>query len=225
MLDELTRLTQSPDFLRSGLLVVQEVRCQPCVSPDLVLRLKLVLELPPNYDDPPQEWEVRCCRPMGGNLNHFLHGTLLPYVQLRVLGRHPVLFDYDSRSTVQLHGTCPNVYALLGALYVAHGHACGHWVAFHELFGDLPTLLAEGPLVTLEIPSGLLAVYGPVFAAHGLTYDVTHELRSRYADGPRHRDLVAGHVLLFSNPLVSDDDHNAGQPYQVAEAFREARIR
>jgi hypothetical protein len=90
------------------------------------------------------------------------------------LACHPALFEYDSRSTVRLHGSCPDVAALLGALYIAHGHACGHWVAFHDLFGDLPVLLAAGQLVELEIPSGLLAAYGSVFAAHGVSYDVTH---------------------------------------------------
>jgi len=225
MLDDLTRLTQSADFLRSGSLRVQEVRWQPRVSPDLVLRLELVLELPPDYYDPPQEWEVRCHGPLGGNLNHFVQDSLQPYGQLRVLDRHPVLWGYDNGSTVRLEGHCPDPEALLGSLYAAHGRACGHWVPFHEVWGDLPAWLARGEPVSVEVPSGLLGAYGPACAAHGLRYRVVEELRSRYAPGPPHPDVSAGRVLLFGNAQVADDEENVGQPFQVAAAFTETRFR
>lgn len=224
MLSELTYITNSPDFLRYGNLFLVAVQWQPQASSDVVLRLEVVLEAPPAYDTLSQHWEVRCRGSLGGNLNSFVQPTLQPYTQLRVFDRHPVLFDYDSRSTVLLEGTCPDVTALLGALYLAHEQACGHWVAFHDLFGHLPTRLARQQPVSVEIPSGLLDVYRPVFTQHGLLYHLTHELRSRYDGSPLHHSIIPGRVLLFSNPLVSDDQQNAGQPYQVAEAFEEARI-
>jgi hypothetical protein len=224
MLNELTRITNSPEFLRYGNLFLVAIQWQPHDSADLVLRLELVLEAPPTYDTISQEWEVRCRGSLGGNLNSLVQPTLQPYTQLRIFDRHPVLFAYDSRSTVLLEGACPDVAALIGALYLAHEQACGHWVAFHELFGHLPPYLASQQPVSVEIPSGLLDVYRPVFTHHGLHYHTIHELRSYYDGSPLHHSIIPSQVLLFSNPLVSDDKQNAGQPYQVAEAFDEARI-
>jgi hypothetical protein len=225
MLNELTRITNAPEFLRYGNFFLVAIQWQPHASSDLILRLELVLEAPPTYDTISQQWEVRCRGSLGGNLNSLVQPTLQPYTQLRVLDRHPVLFDYDSRSTVLLEGTCSDVVALIGALYVAHEQACGHWVPFHDLFGHLPTCLAKQQAVSVEIPSGLLDVYRPVFTRHGLHHHITHELRSRYDGSALHHSIMPGQVLLFSNPLVSDTNQNAGQPYQVAEAFEEVRIR
>lgn len=224
MLNELTRITNSPEFLSCGNLFMVAIQWHPHDSLDLVLRLKLVLETPPNYDTMSQEWEVRCRGSLGGNLNSLVQPTLQPNIQLRVFDRHPVLFHYDSRSTVLLEGTCPDVAALIGALYLVHEQACGHWVAFHDLFGHLATYLASQQPVSVEIPSGLLDVYRPVFTYYGLHYHITHEFRSRYDGSPLHHSIIPGQVLLFGNSLVTDDNQNTGQPYQVAEAFEEARI-
>jgi hypothetical protein len=216
MLEQLIQLTNSSDFVDRGNVHVIELHARPAESADVFLTLDIRLEDEHTFEETSQVWRVRCLEATYG-VGNSLRDYKRPYNQVRVYADHPVLFNYAHGVELEVQGECPDLAALLGALYEAHGQACGHWVDFSWHFWHLADQLRAHQRADLLIRKPLLEVYTNVFQRHGLRHALHGGDTSAWIKPP----LFA---LLFSNPLVCPDDFNLAQPYQVAQGFEETRL-
>lgn len=215
MLEQLTQLTNSSHFRDNGHFSVLEVIAPP-PRDKVVFRVEVVLHDPASYESTRQVWEVACSEvlDMGGLLDHNW-----PYSCLNVYAQHPVLYNFESpEATLHLYPPYSNIPALIGALYLAHGTACGHWVNFQNTVYHLAEQLQpRDEVAELLLPAPLVPEYTKACQQQGVACSVVATQAAGYNSNTLH-------ALVLGAPEACPDDFKLWQPYIVAHRFEERRI-
>jgi hypothetical protein len=156
-MEQLINLTNSKDFFKDWSFYLTGFDLKPRTA-------RMIVSLEAEYEDFGEDsalikqWNIAC----EGFANQRLRaGYLIPFYGIKVLQDHPILLNYDSKTSFSITdgGSCKDVSLLMGELFVIHNEKCGNWVQFHGIFGFLPTLLKTNTEFNLEAPTALLNYY------------------------------------------------------------------
>lgn len=215
MLAQLVALTNTSHASNQQVSITILEASSPPPHEEVTLTLEIYLEDARTLVTDKQLWEVTCF----GVVNS---GGLLDYNwpsnQLNVYTHHPVLFNFEAEQAVlHLQGPCSNLPALVGALYLAHGQACGYWVNFENTIFHLAAQLEHEGFAELVIPTPLVSGYIAASQQQGLACSVVDTEEAGYS-------ATKLHALVFGAPRTCPDDVKLWQPYVVAERFTEKRL-
>jgi len=208
MLDQLTQLTNSDEYIQRMNLFITEVVIRP--KEEMRITLEIFDDFSKNVEKDKQVWEI-ICKDIIYSTSNKIHEPKRPYNRINVYTDHPVLLNYVSSVYFSITGTCDNIAELMGDLFIAHDKTCGDWVDFHWLFSSLPETLRTLRSNQLSLPEKLFPIYAEVFKKHNLQFTINEVDKQE-------NDLT---VLIFGNPDVAPDNYCFGQPYVVAGSFEE----
>jgi hypothetical protein len=214
MLDQLIQFTNSREYIQNCGLYITEVIIKPGEDSEMKITLEILDRFEPEPNDGKQIWEINCIGIIYSTSNK-IHEPKTPYDRINLYRDHPILWNYDDKQWFKTKGTCTNISALIGDLFMAHDKACGDWVDFHWLFHYLPKALAAQKEQNFHVPQKLIEVYVNIFRQYGLDCLLTEKQQGQ-------TDLS---VLIFGNSDISPDDYCFGQPHVVAEKFQATRLK
>jgi hypothetical protein len=212
MLEQLIRLTASPEYLERGSMRVKEVLIRPWEG----VPIKIILDVYFENDQSLaiQTWEL-ICKDIMYNTSNKVHEPKIPQTQIKLYSEHPILWNYDDETFYSVKGTSANISELMGDLFIANSNASGNWVAFDDLFWSLPKTLETQRKNQLAMPNQLCEPCFEVFKKHKIEY-VINSVQKGQREGLN--------VLFFSRPQNWPDNESFGQPYLVAKEFGERSL-
>ena len=209
MLEQLTRLTTSDDYLEHGTMRIKEVLVRPWEEKEVLITLEIIIDLPSHQEADRQTWQIACKDVMYNTSNRIHEPKVRP--QIKVLTHHPVLWNYGRQTYFSVSGICNNISQLMGDLFAEHDKACGGWVDFHWLYSGLPETLLTQRENQLAVPSPLADTCFKVLKKYDIGYIINEE-----CDGETGLSM-----LLFSDFNNWDDNYSWGQPYLIAKEYWE----
>ena len=212
MLEQLTKITTSDDYLKDGGMRVKEVIIRPWDEKEVRITLEILMDFPTDQLPEKQTWEITC-QDIMYNTSSRIHEPKIPHTQIKVFTEHPALWNYSGSTYFSINGICSNISELMGDLFIAHDKACGNWVDFQWLYSGLPETLATQRENQLAVPEQLRGSCFEVLKKHNIKYVV-----KEVEEG--NKDLL---MLLFSNPAIWPDNYCFGQPYIISKRFEESK--
>lgn len=221
MLEQLLRLTNSPEYLKGeGNMLISEVHGVADAN-NMPGRDQLTLKVDLGWksgqaDELNREvWGIVCRGVLdSGRLQSYVGH----YPSITLHDEHPVLLNFiGSESTLHLQGPCSNIPALVGALYLAHEQACGHWSKFQNIVYSLAKWMQQKGEAELYLPSSLVEAYQEACRQQGIICNVTHT-------NSISNDITNLRALIWSQSDFHPPDFKLWQPYVVAECFEAERL-
>ena len=149
--------------------------------------------------------------------NNLFAPIYLPYVKLRLLDDHPLLWEFKTDELeCELTGEPENYHEFVGVLYHTFEENAGNWITFDKrLFNMAGSKPAEWKKA-LTIPEPMRQPIMNVCKDFGIEFRVNEVISGDNKGYTNRPDLK---LLMFGNEDVSSYDFNLGQPYIIAENF------
>ena len=149
--------------------------------------------------------------------NNLFAPIYIPYVKIRLLYDHPLLWKYKTDELeCELSEVPENYNEFVGVIYHTFQKHAGNWLSINKSLFGLFRTKPEERKKALIIPEPMRQPIIEVCNEYSVGFKVTHVSSGEdkgYANRP---DLK---VLMFGNEDVSSYKSNSGQPYIIAEDF------
>ncbi|WP_299016208.1 hypothetical protein [uncultured Polaribacter sp.] len=141
----------------------------------------------------------------------------LPYIKLKILIDHPLLWTYNKAELeCELIKYPENPSEFMGDLFFEYEKVAGNWIPLHKNFWDLNEYYKQNGKRNLSIPKPLKESIEKVCKKHGIDFKVKKETDG-YDKGYSNRPNAK--LLIFGNEDISPNNFNLGQPYIIADEF------
>lgn len=165
-------------------------------------------------------WKIIAHRTI--EIRNFQNSVLLPYVKLKILENHPLLWNYREEDyECQLIGFPEKPIEFIGNLFFEFEKLTGNWLNLSEYMYDINQFYKKNNSVTISIPKPLKEVFEKVCLKHNVKFKVENII-NLYNKGYRNRPNAK--LLIFGNEDVSPNDFNLQQPYIIADYFMATNI-
>ncbi len=149
---------------------------------------------------------------------HYFHNMFqsvyLPYIKVRLLDEHPLLWNYKSNvAHCELIGYPKDIDKFLGQIYQTYIKITGNWIQATEHFFATEYAYKNNGKMHLIIPENLKESIQKICEIHDINF-LTHKIEE--SDTYKFNNLK---VLMFGNETLSPYDFNLKQPYIIAEEF------
>lgn len=219
MIQKLIDKTNTPEFYQDCDLKLESYNFKTSDRTfEIILSINQI-----SYDEPIEyeEWKITCI-----NIEKqagFFWDIMLPYVKLKILENHPLLFEYqDDQLECEIKGTPENVNEYIGEMYNELEKITGNWIPINEHFWNLKEYYSKYSKKTISIPKSLKDTVKKVCEKHNLSFEINSEIIGNdkgYSYKPNSK------LLMFGNEDVSPNDFNLHQPFIIAENFIAERIK
>lgn len=167
-----------------------------------------------------EEWKISSINTE--KVSGFDFDIMLPYIKMKILDNHPLLWLYHSdEMSCDIIGIPGDIHKLVFDLAALLEAETGGWLSFHDIFRGCMTSVQRGRFmvrITYPIAKRLEAIC----KEQNLTFKITERSSGNekgYADKPNAK------LLMFGNSDVSPYEYNLGQSYIIAEEFTAERIK
>ena len=176
-----------------------------------------------SYDEPIEfeEWKITCVN----TEKHygFFWDILMPYVKLKILDKHPLLFEYhDNQIECEINGILKNPNEFIGEIYNELEKITGNWIPLNEYFSNVKECYSENSKNIINIPFSLKTTIKKVCEKHNLSFKINKEF---IGDAKGFSNKPNSKLLIFGNEDVCPNDFNQNQPYIIAKEFIAERIK
>ena len=176
-----------------------------------------------SYDEPIEyeEWKITCInteRQAG-----FFWDIMLPYVKLKILEEHPLLWEYqDNQLECEINGVPENVNEFIGEISNVLEKETGNQISVKEYFWNNEEYYDKYSKRTISIPKSLEKPIKKICDKHNLSFKIDNEI---IGDDKGYSYKPNSKLLIFGNEDVSPNDFNLHQPFIIAENFIAERIK
>ncbi|WP_109097528.1 hypothetical protein [Aquimarina sp. AU58] len=149
---------------------------------------------------------------------HYFHNMFqniyLPYIKLRLLEEHPLLWNYKSNiAHCELIGYPKDINTFLGQIYQAYIKVSGNWIQATEHFFATEYAYKENGKKHIQIPENLSASIEQICQIHDIDFQI---MKIEEQDKYKFNNVK---VLILGNEDISPYDFNLKQPYIIADDF------
>jgi len=146
----------------------------------------------------------------------------LPYIKLKILTDHPLLWTYTRpKLECELINFPNNPSEFIGDLFFEYEKLTGNWIPVHENFWSLNEghYKSKGR-TNIEIQEPLKEPIEKVCKRHGIEF-IVKNVQDGYDKGYANRPDAK--LLIFGNEDISPNDFSLGQPFIIADEFIASR--
>ncbi|AHM59335.1 hypothetical protein D770_05340 [Flammeovirgaceae bacterium 311] len=221
MLSDLINKTNNEDFYSDGNLYPIGIKAQiggfNTMELELIIEESGIKESDGKYEEwkHTEYWKIIAHKAI--KFDKLYAPIYLPYVKLRVLYDHPLLWDYKSdKLECELNGIPDNYNEFVGVLYHTFDEYAGNWILLNNSLFNAHGSSSKARKRIMTIPEPMKQPVLKVCQDFGIDFHVTHVSSGRdkgYAYRPNAK------LLMFGNEDVCDFASNLGQPYIIAEDF------
>jgi hypothetical protein len=187
-------------------------------------KLELLLSINQiSYDYPVEyeEWKITCNNTK--KLNGFFWDILMPYVKLKILNNHPLLWQYhEDELECEIIGIPKNVNEFIGDISNELEKKTGNWIAVNQYFWNSEEYYKKYSKRNMRITESLKPIIKQVCEKHNLSFKAKTKLND---DKKGYANKSKSKILIFGNEDVSPNNFNFNQPYIIAESFVTERIK
>ncbi|XLS29034.1 hypothetical protein ACJD0Z_17775 [Flavobacteriaceae bacterium M23B6Z8] len=141
----------------------------------------------------------------------------LPYVKLKVLLEHPLLWTFNkNKLECELKGYPTNASEFIGDLFFIYEKYGGNWLPLNKNFFNIKEYYKRNGKMNLEISEPLAEPIRIICHKHGIEFNVENVIKG-FEKGYAYRPNAK--LLIFGNEDVSPNNFNLGQPYIIADEF------
>jgi len=151
------------------------------------------------------------------DFNRIYADLYLPYIKLKILTDHPLLWAYNKTELrCKLRKYPKNASEFIGDLFFEYEKVTGNWIPLHKNFWAPNKNYKQNGKRNLSISKPLKESVEKVCKKHGIDFKVKKETDG-YDKGYANR--ANAKLLIFGNEDVSPNDFSLGQPYIIADEF------
>ena len=218
MIQQLIQLTNHPEFYQNCDLKTESYGVNlKYRTAEIILSINQI-----SYDEPVEyeEWKIS-----GHGLEKikgFDFDCMMPYVKMRLLEKHPLLWKYhDDELECEIKGTPANINKFVFDLIQLLEKKSGNWIDLKDIIWNFRDYMFKIPR-TIKIPKSLEEDFQNVCAAQNLSFKV-NKYRTGIDKGYANKPFTK--LLMFGNEDVSAYESASKQPYMIAEKFDAERIK
>lgn len=160
-----------------------------------------------------QYWKIKAFKTL--EINNLVLDTLLPYIKLKILEEHPLLWKYNkSELECELKNFPEKINEFVGELYFEIEKVTGNWIAFDKIIYGLQQY-SKG-IAILNFPEPLKVIFESICSKYNIDFSIINTIegyKKGYADRPNAK------LLIFGNEDVNPNESNLYQPYMIADNF------
>jgi hypothetical protein len=218
--EQLIERTNKKEFYHNGRLLLKDLNGQ--IEQFKTLELNLLLDEQDDYGQLAnlEHWRLICHQTI--DFRGIFADLYLPYIKLKILTDHPLLWEYTKPELECLLNYFPkNPSEFIGDLFFEYEKITGNWIPINDTFWSLNEHYKKMGKRNLSIAKPLREPIERVCEKHGIEFIVENEIdgyNKGYANRPNAK------LLIFGNEDVSPNDFNLGQPYIIADEFLANRI-
>ncbi|WP_024479292.1 hypothetical protein [Cellulophaga baltica] len=215
MIEQLIERTNTTKFYQDGNLHLTELKGS--IRRYKTMDFNFVLEEQDNFGKMHsiEHWKLIAHQTI--DFNGIYADSYLPYVKLKILTDHPLLWNYNKPVLeFELIGFPENPSEFMGDLFFEYEKVTGNWIPLHKDFYGLNNYYKQHGKRYFSIPKPLKESIEKVCKKHGIDFKLIKERDGRdkgYANRPNAK------LLIFGNEDISPNDFSSGQPYIIAEEF------
>jgi hypothetical protein len=215
MIEQLIKKTNTAEFYQNGEFHLTELKGQ--IGQFNTMEFSLVIEERDNNAklQNVELWKLITHRTI--DFKGIFVNLYLPYIKLKVLTDHPLLWTYNKAELeCELRGFPKNPSEFMGDLFFEYEKFTGNWIPINTDFWALNEKYKQNGKRNLSIPKPLKEPIERVCKKHGIDFIIKKETEG-YDKGYTNRPDAK--LLIFGNEDVCPNDFNLNQPFIIADEF------
>ncbi|MEO9075721.1 MAG: hypothetical protein ABI263_00345 [Gelidibacter sp.] len=220
MIEQLIERTNTTEFYQNGHFHLTELNGQ--IGQFNTMEFNFVVEEQDDFGKMHKVEHWRLIAHKTIDFNGIYANLYLPYIKLKILTDHPLLWTYNKAELeCELIKFPENPSEFIGDLFFEYEKLTGNWIPVHKNFWSLnESYYKTKGIRNLSIPKPLREPIKKVCEKHGIEFKVKKETEG-YDKGYSNRPNAK--LLIFGNEDVSPNNFSLGQPYIIAEEFIASR--
>ncbi|MBT2161942.1 hypothetical protein [Zobellia barbeyronii] len=219
MIEQFIQRTNTKEFYQNGRLYLTGLKGQ--IGKFKTMEFNFVVEEQDNSGkiNNVEYWRLTTHETV--DFNGIYADLYLPYIKLKILTDHPLLWTYNKAELeCELINFPENPSEFIGDLFFECKKVTGNWIPLHKNFWDLNDYYKKNGKRNLSIPKPLKEPIEKICKKHGIEFKVKNETDG-YDKGYAHRPNTK--LLIFGNEDISPNNFSLGQPYIIADEFIASR--
>ncbi|WP_299673227.1 hypothetical protein [uncultured Tenacibaculum sp.] len=215
MIEQLIKKTNTTDFYQNGHFHLTELKGR--IGYFKTMEFNFILEERDNYGNISKVEYWRLITHNTIKFRKLFSEQYLPYIKLRILDEHPLLWTFHKNELeCELQGFPNNPSQFIGDLYFAYEQNSGNWIELNKHFFNVREHFKNNRKMNLRIPEPLAKPIREVCEKHEIGFKVENVIKD-YKKGYAYRPNAK--LLIFGNEDVSSNYFNLGQPYIIGDEF------
>lgn len=215
MINQLIERTNRTSFYSTGRILLAKLSGN--VKPFNAMEFNFIVDEQNEYGDfiDVEYWKIVANRMVG--FKGIFTETYLPYIKLKLLQDHPLLWTYNKNELeCKLIGHPDNLSEFIGDLSLEFEKVAGNWISLHQHFWNLDTFYKDNRSLSLFLSEPLGESVRKVCNKHNIEFQIENVIEGKKKGFFNRPDV---NLLLFGNEDVSPNDFNLKQPYIIADEF------